>query len=98
VSVSSPIVDLPQAPPSPTVKRRKHRLNSYEEAKVLQQVAMDTVRSGAIKPADLAQIMRAYECLERLKRDVRMKPKPKPIDVTPKRKRNAPATPIDPTA
>ena len=42
-------------------------------------------------PAARAQVARAVEVLEERKRILRMRPAPKPIDVSPRAKRGAPA-------
>ena len=65
----------------------------FNQACVLQQIAFSLASKPTTKPAEVAQLMRAWEALEERKRILRMKPKPKDLDVSPKTKRTA-AQPI----
>ena len=52
----------------------------------MQNLIMDRSRDVELKPTVLAQLARAFKELEELKRKIRMKPDPRPVDVTPKRR------------
>lgn len=50
----------------------------------MQQVAYKLVIDPETKPSDVAQLMRAHVAAEQQRNILRMRPAPKPIDVSPK--------------
>jgi hypothetical protein len=56
----------------------------YRDCVELQQVIMAYCRLPTEKPVTLAALARSYCELEECKRKLKMRPLPKPIDVTPK--------------
>lgn len=67
----------------------------YHNAVEAQRVAMERIRNPECSDKTIAQLMRAFVDLEMLKLRLRMKPAPKPIDVSPKVKKTMPS--IEPT-
>lgn len=65
---------------------------AYTQAMQVQDLLLNEAKDCKGKPAQLAQVARAWKELEYLKRDIRMKPKPKPVDVAPtvKKSRSVP--------
>jgi hypothetical protein len=53
----------------------------FNQACQLQRVAYDLVMDSETKPSDCAQLIRAWEVLEERKRILRMRPKPKDIEM-----------------
>ena len=64
----------------PITIRRK---SPYSQALELQDLLMKDARQAEIKPVARAIVARAWRDLEAMKREITMKPKPKPIDVDP---------------
>ena len=63
----------------------------YHQAVELQAILMDAARNEETTQASLAQVARAWSELEERKRILKMKPKPKDVDVSGTRRRsNAP--------
>lgn len=91
------ITTLPYIPRPPSPKTRPKTANAYREARDLQQLVMTAARDKDAKGVSLASLARAWMDLERLRRDMRMLPKPKPIDVVP-RSRAKSNSYSDPTA
>lgn len=60
------------------VKRRKGPFNQAVE---LQDFLVQSATSSLDKPIALSSLIRAWKDTEYLKRDIRMKPKPKPVEV-----------------
>lgn len=73
----------------PSRKGHAKRPAAFTQAIELQRLAMDAAHHPKTSPSALAQLMRAWSELEERKRIIRMKPAPKPIDVTAKPKRQA---------
>ena len=67
---------------------------AYSQARELQTLIMDKARDPEVKGAVLSGLARAYKELEELKLRLRMKPAPKPIDVSDKRKQGKPRSGI----
>lgn len=67
--------------PQNTSDRRSHRNSILRELRDLQLVAYADCQSEATKPAERAQLMRAYVALEQQRNVLRMRPAPKPVDV-----------------
>lgn len=72
---------LDQPPYVKSPKTRPQRAKPVTQAIVLQQILYDAANAKAIAPTALAQVARAWCELEDTKRDIQMKPRPKPIDV-----------------
>jgi hypothetical protein len=70
----------------PITIRRK---SPYSQALELQDLLMKDAREAMLKPVSRAIVARAWRELEQLKREIKMKPKPKPIDVTQDDRRRA---------
>lgn len=89
------ISTLDQASYVKSPKTRPQRAKPVTQAIVLQQLLYDAAHKTEVAPAALAQVARAWCELEDTKRDIQMKPRPKPVDVAAldlaKRKRSAPA-------
>jgi hypothetical protein len=83
-------------------KTRPQRAKPVIQAIKLQDILFKIAHSGEITPAALAQVARAWCELEDTKRDIQMKPRPKPVDVAQmeaaKAKRKAPAKGFSETA
>lgn len=77
-----PVLGVDMLPPR---NRPKHS-RSFSDAKELQQLLMNAARNPDIKPVVLAALSRSYCELEECKRKLRMRPLPKAIDVSDKRK------------
>ena len=83
---------------SPAVKTRPKHSAPFLQAIELQRLLEERARNAELPPAVLAQIARAWKELEYLKRDIKMKPKAKPVDVTKKPKAQSfSITDIDPS-
>lgn len=54
----------------------------YRDAVKMQTVLMRDIENPATKPIERAQLARAWDALEERKRILKMKPLPKPIDVS----------------
>lgn len=78
-------------------KTRPQRAKAYSQAVEIQDLLKNSAHDPDVKGVALASIARAWLELERLKREIRMKPKPKPIDVVPK-SRSKSNSYSDPTA
>ena len=55
---------------------------AYKNAVAAQRVAMERILKAETSDKTIAQLMRAFVDLEMLKLRLRMKPAPKPIDVS----------------
>ena len=62
--------------------RRELTTVPFETAVHLQHVIVKVIDNGDVAPSALAQLARAWSELEDRKRIIKMKPAPKPIDVT----------------
>lgn len=85
--------------PDHSPKTRPIHARAFTQARELQELLMDAANSEEITPAALAQVARAWSELEERKRVLKMKPAPKPIDVSvvkPKRQRTSPVVMVDP--
>jgi hypothetical protein len=58
------------------------RKSPHAQTIELQELLIEEARNAKGKPMARAVVARAWKELEYLKRDIKMKPKPKPIDVT----------------
>ena len=63
-------------------KTRPVHPKAFAQAKELQQLLMDAAREPECTGPALAQVARAWSELEERKRIIKMKPAPKPIDVS----------------
>jgi hypothetical protein len=63
---------------------------AYKNAVEAQRVAMARIRNPECSDKTIAQLMRAFVDLEMLKLRLRMKPAPKPIDVSKPKKQGMP--------
>ena len=63
-------------------KRRTHRASVLLELREMQKVAYNRVMDDTTEDKDVAQLMRAYVTAEEQRNVLRMRPNPKPIDVT----------------
>jgi hypothetical protein len=70
--------------PQPSPKSRPRKSMAYTQATEIQDLLRESAHNPKMQGVPLASIARAWLELERLKREIRMKPKPKPIDVVPK--------------
>src|ERR1035441_648610 len=77
----------PSKPLSP--KTRPTTSTAFRQAKELQTLAFTTAFEQGTTASARAQLMRAWSELEERKRILRMKPKPKDIDVDPRNHRPA---------
>ena len=68
-------------------KRVTHRNSVLKELRELQTLAKSDCDNPDTTPAARAQLMRAYVCLEQQRNVLRMRPAPKPIDVSQRPKR-----------
>jgi hypothetical protein len=80
------------SPPSQTSRQinrgnQPGRKSVYSQAVELQDTIMNASRNPGTTPSALAQLARAWSELEERKRILRMKPKPKDIDVSPEANR-----------
>ena len=64
-------------------KNGKAAQSAYSQLVECQRLLMDEMRSSAGKPVARAVVARAIKELEAQKREMRMLPKPKPVDVSP---------------
>ena len=71
-------------PPAKSPKTRPQYPNAYAQAIEIQDLLRSNAKSKAIKGVALASLARAWLDLERLKREIRMLPKPKAVDVLPR--------------
>ncbi len=78
----SPVVCAPS-------KKRPHYKQAYIDAIEIQQLIVGDAKSGECNPRERCLLARAFKELEELKLRLRMKPAPKPIDVTPKQPRQS---------
>lgn len=62
-------------------KTRPQRAKPVTQAYALQDILFVAAHSEDITPSALAQVARAWCELEDTKRDIQMKPRPKPVDV-----------------
>jgi hypothetical protein len=62
----------------------------------MQELVMNAAKDKDAKGVSLASLARAWMDLERLRRDMRMLPKPKPIDVLPRQRIKRPTSLADP--
>ena len=73
-------------------KQARHRSNltviPFETAIRLQELIVQAAEAPETTPAALAQLARAWSELEHRKRVIKMKPDPKPIDVTPRNRKS----------
>ena len=79
-------------------KRRTHRNSILRELREMQEVAYSLCRDSDAKPSDVAQLMRAYVACDQQRNVLRMRPAPKPIDVSDrqaKRRSRSQAVPLD---
>jgi hypothetical protein len=65
--------------PTPKPGRRK---SPYSQALELQELLLSDARNPGVKATARAQVARAWDVLEERKRVLRMKPKPKDVDVS----------------
>jgi hypothetical protein len=72
-----------QPPQLLAAKGRPHHPEPYCQALVIQRILFATIQNPKLAARDQAQVARAWREIEELKRDIKMKPKPKPIDVSP---------------
>lgn len=70
--------------PHAVCDKRPHRNSVLRELREMQQIAYADCQDDETKPAERAQLMRAYVALEQQRNVLRMRPAPKPIDVQPK--------------
>jgi hypothetical protein len=70
--------------PLPSPKTRPRKSMAYSQATEIQDLLRESAHDPKMKGVPLASLARAWLELERLKREIRMQPKPKPIDVVPK--------------
>jgi hypothetical protein len=76
----------------PPHKKANNRNSVLRELREMQMVAYALVKAADTKPSDVAQLMRAHVAAEQQRNILRMRPAPKPIDVStlhPKPKRTA---------
>ena len=66
--------------PQPPKERKQSPLRMMSE---LQHLLMQDARREDTKPVARSMVARAIKELEALKREIRMKPKPRPVDVSP---------------
>lgn len=71
---------VPKPPPSP--KTRPKRSSSLAQLFAIQQSLFKSTQDSEIADSALAQVARAWSELEQLKLRIKMKPAPKPIDVS----------------
>jgi hypothetical protein len=57
---------------------------AYSQATEIQDLLRESANNPKMQGVPLASLARAWLELERLKREIRMQPKPKPVDVAPK--------------
>ena len=72
----------PVAEEKKSPKTRPHNTGVYSQLKELQAILMDAAKSEEITPSALAQVTRAFTDAEEMKLRIRMKPAPKPVDVS----------------
>ncbi len=72
--------------PHNTADRRPHRNSVLRELREMQQTAYARVQKPETEDKDVAQLLRAYVTAEQQRNVLRMRPAPKPIDVSDKRK------------
>lgn len=78
-----PTAALPRPPIVPKdANRRTHRNSVLAQLRAMQEVAFADINEDETKPSDRAALMRAYVLLEEQRRILRMRPAPKPIDVS----------------
>lgn len=75
---------LPYKPIPPRAPSHRKVSNAIHESRKLQQLIMTAAQDKDAKGVSLASLARAWMDLERLKRDIKMLPKPRPVDVVPK--------------
>lgn len=75
--------------PHNLANRNPHRNTVLAQLRDMQEVAFRDIRSDDTKPNDRAALMRAYVLLEEQRRILRMRPAPKPIDVSELQKHRA---------
>ncbi len=63
-------------------KKRSHRHAILSELREQQEIAMADLRDPETKPQVRSMLMRAYVELQKQRNVERMKPAPKPVDVT----------------
>lgn len=72
--------------PKNTADRTPHRNSVLAELREMQKVAYARVMDEKTEDKDVAQLLRAYVTAEQQRNILRMRPNPKPIDVTELRK------------
>jgi hypothetical protein len=78
-----------EMPVESITKPKREFATPYLQAVAIQRYAMKDIQSDKTTPAARSQLMRAWLEIERLKREIRMKPKPKPVDVSTRTKTKA---------
>lgn len=63
-------------------KKRPHHKQAYIDALAIQQLVVKDAKSDGCTPRERCLLARAFKELEELKLRLKMKPAPKPIDVS----------------
>jgi hypothetical protein len=75
------------------VRHAASRKTAYSNAVNLQQLVLSDAQAAEVKPGLRARLVDAFIQLEELKRKLKMRPLPKPIDVSHKKAKSRPTGP-----
>lgn len=73
--------------PHNTADRTPHRNSVLAQLRGMQEVAYGLITDEETKASDVAQLMRAYVAAEQQRNVLRMRPAPKPIDVSDRKRK-----------